>query len=145
MRWRSNQDLLRDVGVWTVPPGLPLVTMKNMAQILLDKPHRKSGPEHPKPAGSAVFANGLHPGVAPSGEDALRKDPRTPVRSGDLGRGLYRRNAPAQQRHAHLQPAGVSRGQGIHRAGRRVFARRHDLLPRIKNKAPHPVIGCGAW
>ena len=33
MRWRSNQDLLRDVGVWTVPPGLPLVTMKNMAQI----------------------------------------------------------------------------------------------------------------
>ena len=59
-----------------------------------------------------MFANGLHPGVAPSG-DALRKDPRTPVRSGDLGRGLYRRNAPAQQRHAHLQPAGVSRGQGF--------------------------------
>lgn len=81
-----DQDLLRIAGVWKVPQGQPFVTLANMAQTSYAQPHRKCGAEHAKPTGTVFFATELKPGTAVA-EEALRKDPRTPNRKSDFGRG----------------------------------------------------------
>ena len=97
-----DQELLRVAAIWKIPAGGTAVTPANMAQNSYTTLGRQPTAAHPRPAGPALLATAVHPGVARTAA-ALKDDPRPPERVGDVGRGAL--------------PAAVGRFEGIERAG----------------------------
>lgn len=81
-----DQELLRVAAIWTIPSGGMPITPATMAQISYDSLRRKAGAGHPRPTGPVLMSLGVHPGVAGDGA-ALLRDPRSPAREGEVGRG----------------------------------------------------------